>query len=1049
MSEPQQPDNQTVLKIAWQRQAEFGINATKASDWYLRLRQWVIILAVLATLLAILADVFREQNPLVGNIFKWALIIVPILSSGVLAFANKFQQGEHWLALRTGAEEIKKEIYLYRTLLQGQEDRHHWLTDRLATIHRQVYEIVGDNLVLIPYTGPVPRNYNPTAKNSDPGFDDLLADDYLRYRVDNQLSWHARQIAKLQPSRMRLQVGIFFFSGLGALLAAIGANLSIWVAFTSALAVALAAWLEVRRLDSTLNNYNQVVLELNLIRDHWHSLKPEEQTGAEFFKLVTATERVLWSQHNQYINEMRQAVADLKSKDDDMVAQVLKVPVSPAIDQALLAQARQRYELAEKTSPSQKVETPLQKITRRAFVIIPVGHRQTALGDWIDFDSVYQNLIRPALLEAGFTPTRADDRQVSGGVDTFQALLLDEVVLADISVDDADVFYQLGVRHTLRKRGIIHLRAQLSPTPFDLFNVRTLLYNCDKKGKPDPKLIDGDKQAIIKMVQEMAAVERSQIQSPVFRLLEGLTEPDRYALQTPLATGYWGEYNTWQARVKVAQRRGRLGDILLLTEEVRNPLVQEEAIAEAGRVLKQLDQDALALQQYERGLELNPQQVDFQREAAFHLTRLHHYAEALDKLKAVLAADPTDSESLTYVGQVYKEMWTQEWLDITNNHTRLQTAYEGAYLLKQAINTYLAAYRLDQNHYRSGNQALLLVALLDYLAQVNDGPEDLEVASLRQQLPSLRGAVQFSLDNALRQDPHNFEALIAHADLALCLANTPHAVSHAYKKALALGGSRWVALETIIHHLELLNLLGFRSEYVRAGVTILQEVLQQDYQDNGVEQGPEPHPPQVFLFSGHMFDQPERPTPRFPPAMTAEAQQRIEEALNKLAAAASDLAITPGAACGGDILFIEACLRRALKVEIYMPFPETEFMEKSVSFAGEDWVERFHKIRLDPNVTMHFQANRLGEAPAGVDVFARNNRWALYSTLAYGVKRVRLIALWDGQGGDGPGGTGHMVQEVRRFGGVVEHLDTTKFAYWRPQTQAVAKVVESDLQSPA
>jgi hypothetical protein len=53
--------------------------------------------------------------------------------------------------------------------------------------------------------------------------------------------------------------------------------------------------------------------------------------------------------------------------------------------------------------------------------------------------------------------------------------------------------------------------------------------------------------------------------------------------------------------------------------------------------------------------------------------------------------------------------------------------------------------------------------------------------------------------------------------------------------------------------------------------------------------------------------------------------------------------------------------------------------------------------------------------------------------MGYGLERVRLVALWNGQGGDGPGGTGHMVQEVGRLGGVVVHLDTTQFDYWRNQ----------------
>ena len=63
--------------------------------------------------------------------------------------------------------------------------------------------------------------------------------------------------------------------------------------------------------------------------------------------------------------------------------------------------------------------------------------------------------------------------------------------------------------------------------------------------------------------------------------------------------------------------------------------------------------------------------------------------------------------------------------------------------------------------------------------------------------------------------------------------------------------------------------------------------------------------------------------------------------------------------------------------------------------------------------------------------FERNNLWALSSGLIYGINRLRLVVLWDGKGGDGPGGTGDMVKQVRRLGGIVEHLDTTKFDYWQ------------------
>ena len=190
-------------------------------------------------------------------------------------------------------------------------------------------------------------------------------------------------------------------------------------------------------------------------------------------------------------------------------------------------------------------------------------------------------------------------------------------------------------------------------------------------------------------------------------------------------------------------------------------------------------------------------------------------------------------------------------------------------------------------------------------------------------------------------------------------------------------------------------------------------------------------PSQVFLFSGHMIDRLDRPQPRFPAAMETEAQQKIKEVLERLKADASHLAIAPGIACGGDILFLEACLERQMKVEVYLPFEPAEFIEQSVSFAGDEWVKRFYKIKNHPQVKIHLQLEQLGAVPVGDNPFERNNLWALSSSLIYGIERVRLVVLWDGKGGDGPGGTGDMVKQVRQLGGIVEHLDTTKFDYWQ------------------
>ena len=66
----------------------------------------------------------------------------------------------------------------------------------------------------------------------------------------------------------------------------------------------------------------------------------------------------------------------------------------------------------------------------------------------------------------------------------------------------------------------------------------------------------------------------------------------------------------------------------------------------------------------------------------------------------------------------------------------------------------------------------------------------------------------------------------------------------------------------------------------------------------------------------------------------------------------------------------------------------------------------------------------LGAAPPGVDPFERCNLWLMYSALALGVHKVRFVALWNGADGDGRGGTGHMMEQVKRLTGRVNWLDT-------------------------
>lgn len=182
-------------------------------------------------------------------------------------------------------------------------------------------------------------------------------------------------------------------------------------------------------------------------------------------------------------------------------------------------------------------------------------------------------------------------------------------------------------------------------------------------------------------------------------------------------------------------------------------------------------------------------------------------------------------------------------------------------------------------------------------------------------------------------------------------------------------------------------------------------------------------PKHVFLFSGHMIDAPNRQKPRFPAAKEAAAAQKIAEALDRLDAGAKDLALTQGA-CGGDLLFTEACQQRGVTVQWLQPFHEPEFIQKSVVCHNEAWHARYLAARAKLRTEIRSAPQELGPLPAGVDPYERCNLWLFETALSYGPNKVQFVCLWDGGGGDGPGGTAHMYQEVKRQTGHVTWIDT-------------------------
>ncbi|MEA2326151.1 MAG: hypothetical protein QOE68_1110, partial [Thermoanaerobaculia bacterium] len=121
-----------------------------------------------------------------------------------------------------------------------------------------------------------------------------------------------------------------------------------------------------------------------------------------------------------------------------------------------------------------------------AFVVRPFGEKSN-----VNFNTIHDQLIAPALQAFGVTKTTTLDILESGNIraDMFRLLLTADVVIADLSIHNANVFYELGIRHSLVKKHTILIRAEIDKIPFDLFTDRYLLYDVNDPVASLPTLI--------------------------------------------------------------------------------------------------------------------------------------------------------------------------------------------------------------------------------------------------------------------------------------------------------------------------------------------------------------------------------------------------------------------------------------------------------------------------------------------------------------------------------------------------------------------------------
>ena len=156
-----------------------------------------------------------------------------------------------------------------------------------------------------------------------------------------------------------------------------------------------------------------------------------------------------------------------------------------------------------------------------------------------------------------------------------------------------------------------------------------------------------------------------------------------------------------------------------------------------------------------------------------------------------------------------------------------------------------------------------------------------------------------------------------------------------------------------------------------------------------------------------MIDHPGRREPRFPPQLESNVAQAIYEKVNELKPGCG----LSSAACGADILFLEAMLDRSAEISIVLPYEKEQFLRESVDFIPDsNWQSRFDRLVSIATRVIVASPQRL--EVGGVSYEFGNRLLLGLATIRARQLDTRLIplAVWDGMLGDGPGGTASMIE---------------------------------------
>ncbi len=330
------------------------------------------------------------------------------------------------------------------------------------------------------------------------------------------------------------------------------------------------------------------------------------------------------------------------------------------------------------------------------FVLMPFGKKKDEEGKIIDFDKIYNDFIKPSIENSDLDPIRADEEQTGGIIHKamYERLMLCEYAVADLSLLNANVFYELGIRHAIRPYSTITLFESSSRLPFDVNFLRSLPY--------DRKLdnLEELKSQLTKKLSN-AKSHNKDTDSPLFQLVEGIKPSNIEHIKTDIFRKQV-EYNKEiKLKLEILRKEKNLEGLISLENEINLKTVEFGVLVDLFLSYRAVEAFKNMISLVKKMPKPLQHSIMIQEQLGFALNRINKRDDAINVLKEIIKNHGNSSETLGILGRVYKDKY-KEALECKDNF--MAQGY-----LKKAIDTYLEGFESDFRDAYPGINAITLM----------------------------------------------------------------------------------------------------------------------------------------------------------------------------------------------------------------------------------------------------------------------------------------------------------------------------------------------------